>query len=39
MGTVMAAGGKPFPPDLRLQTLTGLVATHEAPPGGATGRH
>ena len=30
---VVAAGGNPFPPDLQDETLTGLVATHEAPPG------
>ena len=30
---VLAAGGNPFPPDLRNETLTVLVATHGAPPG------
>ena len=33
VGAVLAAGGNPFPPDLRDDTLTALVATHEAPPG------
>lgn len=30
---VLAAGGNPFSPDLRGETLIALVATHEAPPG------
>ena len=30
---VLAADGNLFPPDLRDDTLTALVATHEAPPG------
>ena len=33
ISAVIAAGGNPFPPDLRDETLTGLVATHDAPPG------
>ena len=33
VSAVLAAGGDPFPPDLRDDTLTTLVATHEAPPG------
>ncbi len=34
---VLAAGGNPFPPDLRDETLTVLVATHGAPPGTRPG--
>ena len=30
---MLAASCHPFPPDLRDETLTALVATHEAPPG------
>ena len=33
VSAVVAAGGNPFPPDLRDDTLAALVATHEAPPG------
>ena len=33
VSAVLAAGGNPFPPNLRDETLTALVATHEAPPG------
>ena len=33
VGAVLAAGGNPFPADLQDETLTGLVATHDAPPG------
>lgn len=33
VGAVVAAGGNPFPPDLRDDTLAALVATHDAPPG------
>ena len=33
VSAVLAAGGNPFPSDLRDETLTALVATHEAPPG------
>jgi len=33
VSAVLAAGGNPFPPDLRDETLAALVATHEAPPG------
>ncbi len=33
VSAVLAAGGNPFLPDLRGETLTALVATHEAPPG------
>ncbi|MCY4004171.1 MAG: hypothetical protein OXF33_10750 [Rhodospirillales bacterium] len=33
VSAVLAAGGNPFPPDLRDETLTALVATPEAPPG------
>ena len=33
VSAVLAAGGNPFPPELRDETLTGLVATHDAPPG------
>ena len=30
---VLASGGPPFPPGPRDETLTAVVATHEAPPG------
>ena len=30
---MLAAVGNPFPPDLRDETVTALVAAHEAPPG------
>ena len=30
---MLAAGGNPFPPDLRDETVAALVATHEAPSG------
>ena len=33
VSAVVAAGGNPFPADLRDEKLTALVATHEAPPG------
>ena len=33
VSAVVAAGGCPFLPDLRDETPTGLVVTHEAPPG------
>ena len=33
VSAVLAAGGNSFPPDLRDDTRTALVATHEAPPG------
>jgi len=33
VSAVAGGGGNPFPSDLRDETLTALVATHEAPPG------